>query len=98
MAVVEVKVVPVGTGSASMSSYVASCYRVVEEEGLKHQLTPTSTIIEGDLAHVLNVARRMHQEAFAEGVERVVTNIYIDERRDKPTELADMVEAVMDEV
>ncbi len=98
MAVVEVKIVPVGTDSASMSSFVAATYKVVEEEGLKHQLTPTSTIIEGDLQQVLNVVRRMHQTPFNRGAERVVTNIFIDERKDKPAEMSDMVDTVMDEV
>jgi len=98
MAVVEVRVVPVGTDSASVSSYVAASYKVVEEEGLKHQLTPTSTIIEGDLNEVLNVVRRMHRTPFNKGADRVVTSIFIDERKDKPTEMDDMVDTVIDEV
>lgn len=98
MAVFEVKIVPVGTDSASMSSYIAASYKVIEEEGLKHQLTPTSTIIEGDLNQVLNVVRRMHRQPFAEGADRVVTSIYIDERRDKSTDMEEMVDTVVDEV
>ncbi|MGE5541847.1 MAG: MTH1187 family thiamine-binding protein, partial [Bacillota bacterium] len=71
---------------------------VVEEEGLKHQLTPTSTIIAGDLNEVLNVVRRMHQTPFNRGADRVVTSIFIDERKDKPAEMDEMVDTVIDEV
>ncbi|NPV69409.1 MAG: MTH1187 family thiamine-binding protein [Firmicutes bacterium] len=94
MAIVEVKIVPIGTDSASMSSYVASCYRLVQDEGLKHQLTPTSTIIEGELNQVLDVVRKMHEVPFDNGADRVVTNIYIDERKDRSSDMGDMVDAV----
>ncbi len=96
MAVVEVKVVPVGTDQASFSRIVAACYRVVEmgSDKLSHTLTPTSTILEGPLEQTLAAARAMHLVPFGHGAERVVTTITIDERHDKPQTLEQMVEAV----
>jgi len=32
MAIVEVTIVPLGTGSTSISNYVADCHRVLKEE------------------------------------------------------------------
>jgi hypothetical protein len=50
MAVVEVVMVPLGTGTPSLSKYVAGVEKVLDRYGkLKHTLTPMSTIIEGDL-------------------------------------------------
>lgn len=84
MAVVEVVIVPLGTGSTSLSSYVAGCHRVLEDEGegLVCQLTAMGTIIEGDLEQILAVVRRMHEVPFGEGALRVSTSIRIDDRRD----------------
>jgi len=85
MAIVQVTIVPLGTGSPSVGEYVASVHRVLTEaeEPIKYQLTPMSTIIEGALDDLLAVVRRMHEVPFENGAERVSTTITIDDRRDK---------------
>ena len=83
MAVVEVSITPLGTGTPGVSEYVAGCIRVLRETGLKYQLTSMGTIIEGDVGEVLEVVRRMHEEPFAAGANRISTLIKIDDRRDK---------------
>ncbi len=82
MPMAEITVVPVGVG-ASVSDYVAEALKVVERSGLKYQLTPTSTVIEGDLDELFRVLKEMHESPFAKGAPRVVTIIKIDDRRDK---------------
>ncbi|WP_345788095.1 MTH1187 family thiamine-binding protein [Desulfotomaculum copahuensis] len=92
----EINIVPMGTPGPSVSSYISNCYRVVKDEpGIKHQLTPMSTIIEGELEQVLNVVKKMHQVPFNDGVQRVVTSITIDDRRDKQDSMEKMVDAVL---
>lgn len=85
MAIVEATIVPLGTGSTSVSKYVASCHEVLKKEKrIKYQLTPMSTILEGDLDVILEVVRKMHEVPFDKGAMRVSTSIKIDDRRDKP--------------
>ncbi len=96
MAVVEVTIAPMGTGTPSISKYVAACHQVLEQASdLKHQLTPMATIIEGDLDRILEVIRQMHEVPFAEGAQRVSTLIRIDDRRDKELTMAGKVQAVL---
>lgn len=84
MAIVEATIAPLGTGSTSISQFVANCHRVLEAESrIKYQLTPMSTILEGDLDVILEVIRKMHEVPFDEGALRVSTIIKIDDRRDK---------------
>lgn len=84
MAVCSVTVVPVGTGSTSVSPYVARCHEILAgTEGIKYRLTPMSTVIEGDLETVLAAVVRLHEVPFEKGAMRVFTTISIDERRDK---------------
>ncbi len=84
MAIVEATIIPIGTGSTSVSSYVAACQKILEaEQNLKFQLTPMGTILEGDLSHIFEVLQKMHEVPFAKGAMRVSTNIKIDDRRDQ---------------
>jgi uncharacterized protein (TIGR00106 family) len=84
VAIVELTIVPLGTGTPSVSAYVAKVHKVLEEapEDVKFQMTPMSTIVEGDLDDLFKVIRRMHEIPFKNGAERVSTSIKIDDRRD----------------
>ena len=95
MAMVEVSIVPVGTGTPSVSQYVASAVRLLrDEKDVKYELTAMGTIIEGDLERLLALVGKMHQSAFDAGVMRVVTTVKIDERRDKTLSVSGKVESV----
>ncbi len=94
MAVASVSIVPVGTGNASLSSYVARCVDVVEDSGLKYQLNPMGTVIEGETADILEVVRKMHESVFSDEIVRVLTRISIDDRRDKPLTMKGKLESV----
>jgi uncharacterized protein (TIGR00106 family) len=83
MAVVEISVVPLGTATTSVSTYVAACVEVVAASGLNYRLTPMGTVIEGDLDDLLPVLRRMHEVPFQQGAQRVSTLLKIDDRRDR---------------
>ena len=98
MAIVEVTIAPMGVGT-SVSRYVAACHRVLESAtDLKHQLTPMSTIIEGDLDRIMEVIRQMHEVPFAEGAQRVSTFIRVDDRRDKEGTMAGKLKSVADKL
>jgi len=96
MAIVQVTSFPVGTETPSLSKYVAAAHRVLREapENITYQLTPMSTIIEGELPDVLAVIQRMHEQSFKEGAMRVYTTITIDERRDKPASMVQKIQSV----
>jgi uncharacterized protein (TIGR00106 family) len=84
MAIVEVSVVPLGTKTPSVSRCVARAVKVLEQEkDMKYEITAMGTIIEGDLDRILAVVKKMHEETFGEGVDRVLTTVKIDDRRDK---------------
>ena len=95
MAIVNVSIVPLGTNSPSLSQYVTRAIKVVERNGhVKYQLTPMGTILEGDLDGVLSIIRQMHESVFSEGVQRVLTTIKIDDRRDKTATMKSKISSV----
>lgn len=94
--VAELSVVPIGTGDAGLSRYIAACLKAVEgREDLSYRLTPMGTVIEGSIDKVLEVTRQMHEVPFGEGASRVLTTLKIDERRDKPLTMAGKMESVL---
>ncbi|MFB5192978.1 MTH1187 family thiamine-binding protein [Alicyclobacillus fastidiosus] len=92
MPLLEINIVPVGTNSSSFSSHVGQALKLIEGRGLKYQVTPTSTVIEGDLSDLMDVAKEIHEEAL-HGATRVVTNITIDQRMDKAMDMENSVQS-----
>jgi len=98
MAVVQFTIVPLGTGSTSLSSYVAAVHRVLDQSGVKNSLTPMGTVLEGPLDEVLAVIRQVHELPFEAGAQRVMTLINIDDRRDKKGSIEQKLTSVTDKL
>ncbi|MCU0277116.1 MAG: MTH1187 family thiamine-binding protein [Acidobacteria bacterium] len=97
--VAEVTVVPLGTGSASLSGYVAEIERVLKAfPRLKSMLTPMSTILEGEMDEVVEAVKAMHEAPFRMGAMRVSTTLRIDDRRDKKITMAGKLNAVREKL
>lgn len=95
MAVCGVKVIPLGTQTPSLSTYVLSCLEVLDKyKDLNYQLTPNETVIEGNLDRIFAAVKEMHEAPFKAGVLRVTTTLVIDDRRDKPLTMQGKIEAV----
>jgi len=71
MAIAEISVVPVGTGSPSLSGYVAECVKALKDSGVIYTLTPMGTVIEGSLDEILDVVRMLHRVTINQGAARV---------------------------
>ncbi|HAR6078391.1 TPA: MTH1187 family thiamine-binding protein [Staphylococcus pseudintermedius] len=98
MAIVDVVVIPVGTEGPSVSQYIAEIQTKLEEfkqEGkIDYRLTPMNTLIEGELADLFEVIQAIHELPFNKGLDRVCTNIRIDDRRDKQRKMNDKLDSV----
>ncbi len=93
--VAEVTVVPLGTASPSLSAWVAGVEKALARfPGLKTMLTPMSTVIEGEMAEVVEAVKAMHEVPFRMGAIRVSTTLRIDDRRDRPVTMEGKLEAV----
>jgi uncharacterized protein (TIGR00106 family) len=94
MAIAFLTITPLGTGTPSVSRFVAGVEKILRQTSLHHQLTAMGTIIEGDLDEILAVVRRMHEHPFTQGAQRVSTSLRIDDRRDKPHSMAGKMRSV----
>ena len=92
--IAELTVVPLGTGSSSLSGYVRVVEKVIEDSGLDHQLTPMGTCVQGELDDIFAVVKQCHEALAAEGCARISTHIKLDDRRDKDRTMQDKLDAV----
>jgi uncharacterized protein (TIGR00106 family) len=94
MALMDITVSPLGTGSTSLGEFVVNMQRLLAEQGLPYELTDMGTIIEGNIDQLLAVAKALHENTFSQGAKRVYTVIKIDDRRDKEVHLGGKIESV----
>ncbi len=93
--IAEIKIIPLGTATTSLSHYIAGSIKVVKQaKDISYQVTAMGTIIQGPLDRVLELVRKMHEVPFTMGAKRVVTTISLDDRRDKEATIESKVKAV----
>lgn len=95
MAVVELTVCPLGTGTTSASKYVAGAQEILaSQEKVKYMLNPMGTVMEGDIDEIFAVIRKIQEDVFDKGIERVYSIIKVDDRRDKPASMEQKLASV----
>lgn len=87
----EFSIVPVG--KKSIRNDVAEALKIIDASGLPYQLTPTSTIIEGDWQQVMRVVQQCH-ERIRKDNDYVITSVKIEDEAGAKDELRRNVDAV----
>jgi len=98
MPIAQLTVVPLGTATTSLSDTVTAIQRAIVKTGIKHMLTPMSTILEGTIGEIMAAVMAAHEAAFAAGAGRVSTSLTLDDRRDKPTTMGHKVQVVLEKM
>ena len=96
MPIMEIKILPVGTRTVSVSRYVAESLKILrQKKKIKFKITPMGTVIEGNsISELLDIAAKMHKAILDYGANRVVTFIELDERSDKKLSMKGKLESV----
>ncbi len=93
--IAELSTYPVGEGT-SLSSYVKEAVKVIENyPNIRVVHHPMGTVIEADeLDQIFEVTQLAHEAILATGANRVITQLKIDDRRDKERKMEDKVSAI----
>ncbi|MCR6106383.1 MTH1187 family thiamine-binding protein [Salipaludibacillus agaradhaerens] len=96
MAIADVTIMPLGAGTTSVSDVVAEVHRLLKSSKLtiNYQLTPMSTILEGEVDDLYEILKQIQEVPFNLGHKRVAMNIRIDDRRDKVSSMKSKVAVV----
>jgi uncharacterized protein (TIGR00106 family) len=95
MALMHLTIIPLGTQTPSIGEFVADIQQNLKSSGVNFQLTDMGTIVEGDLKDLLQLAARLAEIPFKSGAQRVVTQISLDDRRDKKVSIGDKTASVV---
>jgi uncharacterized protein (TIGR00106 family) len=70
--------------STSVSTYVKIVIETLKKEHVKFQTNAMATVIEtNDIETLFHVVQKAHQAVAEQGADRIITEIKIDDRRDK---------------
>jgi uncharacterized protein (TIGR00106 family) len=96
MVIMEISIVPLGTKSPSVSGYVAKALKVLEgQKEITYELHPMGTVMQAEsLDTLLEAAAMMHKTVLDGDIQRVVTAIKIDHRKDKDISMRGKVKSV----
>jgi len=94
--IAEFSIHPIGEGT-SVSRYVREALSELKKaKGLRLQVTPMATVIEGEkLSDILPAVEAAHESLFRMGARRVDFVLRVDDRRDKKRRMEDKVREVV---
>lgn len=97
MKIAELTILPIGTKSTSVSTYISEVIKILEKNtNVTYELNPMGTTICAKDYKTLYAAIESVQEGVIEkGVSRIYSVIKIDDRRDKDATLKQKIESVM---
>ena len=71
-----IQVIPIGIDSKDkIYSYVDKAIDIIKESGLKYEVTPFETVIEGELEEIVNLIQKIQTNLINCGLKTVCTNI-----------------------
>jgi uncharacterized protein (TIGR00106 family) len=83
MIIAQLSIAPLGKGT-SVSTYVKKVIEILKKEHITFETNPMATVIEtNDLSTLFQVVQKAHQAVLSAGADRVITELKIDDRRDK---------------
>jgi uncharacterized protein (TIGR00106 family) len=91
--IVDLCVVPIGVG-VNLVPFIAACERVRLGAGIKLQLHPNGTAIEGEWAPVFEAIEACHAAVHAIGCSRIFTTVKVNTRTDRDQTFEDKVASV----
>ncbi|WNS41844.1 MTH1187 family thiamine-binding protein [Paenibacillus sp. MMS20-IR301] len=72
-----IQVIPKTPNNEDSIPYVDTAIEVIQQSGVKHQVNPLETTMEGELTELLEVVRQMHEALIAKGSPSVISQIKI---------------------
>ncbi|MBA3008224.1 MAG: MTH1187 family thiamine-binding protein [Proteobacteria bacterium] len=95
MALLQLTIIPKGTSTPNLGDYVLTIQKRLTDLGAIFTLNDMGTLIEGEATELLKLVIAPYESPFVEGVVRVVTQITIDDKRDKKVKIGDKTQSIL---
>lgn len=93
--IVDFCLIPIGVGT-SLSPYIAACQKILQAQGLTHQLHSYGTTVEGEWDTIFAAIKRCHQCVHDMGSPRISTSIKVGTRTDRVQTMQDKIDSVQE--
>ncbi|KQC04675.1 MAG: hypothetical protein APR53_09725 [Methanoculleus sp. SDB] len=96
MIIAEFSIIPIGTKTTAVGKYVKAAVKELEKQGsIRAKPEAMGTVIEAkNLGDLFKAVEKAHNSIFDLGLKRVVTEIKIDDRRDKEATIESKTKAL----
>jgi len=94
MIISQLSIAPIGK-DVSVSKYVKKVIEVIKKHDVRYETNAMATVIETkDLETLFNIVQEAHMTMVNSGAERVITDLKIDDRRDKNATMKSKIKAL----
>lgn len=94
MIISQLSIAPIGSNS-SVSKYVKNVIEVIKKYDVKSETNAMATVIEtNDLETLFKIVQEAHMTVVDSGVKRIITELKIDDRRDKDATIESKLNAL----
>ena len=95
MIIASISISPIGVGT-ELHEFVKRAIEEIKKKGIKYEVNAMSTVVEvSSLEELFDVVKRAHSAVFDAGAKRVITEVKIDDRRDKEATMESKVSKVI---
>ena len=95
--IIDFSIYPMDKGDQSLSPYVARAIDIIKSSGLRHQLGPMGTAIEGEWDEVMAVVDQCYR-ALEPDSDRIFVNLKMDCKKGRTDGLSGKVSSVMEKI
>lgn len=74
---ISVQIIPKTKNNESVIPYVDKAIEVIAQSGVKYEVHPLETTMEGDLGELLNIIKAMNEKMIEIGSDNVITQVKI---------------------
>ena len=96
-ALVSIQIIPKTPNGEDSIPYVDEAIQVIEQAGVKYQVHPLETTMEGDLHQLLNVVEKMNERLHQIGCPSIISQVKIYSRADKQASMTDLTKKYLDD-
>jgi uncharacterized protein (TIGR00106 family) len=83
------QILPISSDKSEMYAWVDAAIKVIQDSGLKYEVCPFETVIEGPYESVMAVIEKAQEACFAAGATDLLAYIKIQRSKDKDVSMED---------
>lgn len=74
---ISIQIIPTVPHGENVYHYVDAAIKVIEEAGIKYEVNPLETTMEGDMAELMAVVQKMNDTLVEKGANKIISQIKV---------------------